>query len=205
MSKSYKTVEKIGSFELIEKKSRFIGVAFPAATVEEAMSIVTDTKKTHYNANHNCFAYQIEKGQLRSSDDGEPSGTAGKPMLEFIQKEEIENVVVIVTRYFGGIQLGTGGLVRAYGGCAKNAIQCANIITKMMYSRYFLSVDYHSSGKIQYEINNQHKIENIEYNVNVDFTILVAEGMEEQFEKMIVEITNGAYRANFIETIFTHG
>ena len=152
MSEEYKAVYEGGEGELIEKKSRFIATVIPAESEEEALAFIEAMKKKYWNATHNCSAYVIgEKGQLkRCSDDGEPSGTAGKPILEVIRGAGLHNIFVVVTRYFGGTLLGTGGLVRAYTESAREGISHSQIITKIYGFKLNLTTDYTGLGKIQY-------------------------------------------------------
>lgn len=193
MKKSFKTINIRATSEIIEKKSRFISNVCPVNSEEEAISFISEIKKQHYNARHNCFAYIIN-GQIpimRFSDDGEPSGTAGKPILDVLINEGLENVVVVVTRYFGGILLGTGGLVRAYGKSAKEGIINGKIVEIDLYSTIYISCDYSISGKIQYEIENSNFILfNTEYTDTVKFTVYVNEIEKENFKKHIINISN---------------
>ena len=133
MLEKYKVVYKGGQDEIIEKKSRFIATVAPVESEEEALAFIEAMKKKYWDARHNCFAYVIgERGQLaRCSDDGEPGGTAGKPMLDVLLGEEVRNVVVVVTRYFGGTLLGTGGLVRAYSSSTQAGLHASVIITRI--------------------------------------------------------------------------
>ena len=131
-----------GEDEFIEKKSRFIGRLWPAETEEEALAKIQEMKKQHYDATHNCWAYIIRDGAVRFSDDGEPGGTAGMPMLQVLQREGLFNVVCVVTRYFGGILLGTGGLVRAYTQAAKLALEAAPSGTMRVCVRLTVTVEY---------------------------------------------------------------
>lgn len=131
-----------GEDEFIEKKSRFIGRLWPAETEEEALAKIQEMKKQHYDATHNCWAYIIRDGAVRFSDDGEPGGTAGMPMLQVLQREGLFNVVCVVTRYFGGILLGTGGLVRAYTQAAKLALEAAPSGTMRVCVRMTVTVEY---------------------------------------------------------------
>lgn len=155
MLDSYIKLVKGGNGEIVEKKSRFIGQIQPVETEEEAYAFIESIKKKHYDARHNCFAFSIgeEMPLLRFSDDGEPQGTAGKPMLEIIQNSGIHNICVVVTRYFGGTLLGTGGLLRAYTEATKAALE--NCSTKLM--QRLIPVDmktnYTDMGKIQYILN----------------------------------------------------
>ena len=152
MLSQYKTVYKGGEGEIVEKKSRFIATVVPVHSEEEALKFVEAMKKKYWNATHNCYAYVIgENHELqRYSDDGEPGGTAGKPMLDVLIGEEIHNAAIVVTRYFGGTLLGTGGLVRAYSAAAKQGLASSVIITKNPGVKLRLATDYAGLGKIQY-------------------------------------------------------
>lgn len=153
----FKTIlEKTVSAEIIEKKSRFIANLFYTESSEEAEKNIKDVKKKYYDAKHNCFAYLIlENNQVikKFSDDGEPSGTAGAPMLEILEKMGIYNVVVIVTRYFGGILLGTGGLVRAYSDSLKKALNLVNIVNKEFGYEANVKLEYSNLEKFKYYCN----------------------------------------------------
>ena len=153
---TYKTLHEFGMDEIIIEKSTFIGYAKPIETEEEALAFVNEIKKKHKDATHNVWAYTIGKHMniQRYSDDGEPQGTAGIPTLEVIKKEDLRNVVVVVTRYFGGIKLGAGGLVRAYTKGAKVGLEAAKIIEKVMYQEIRIKIDYTQLGKVQNEIMN---------------------------------------------------
>ena len=151
MLNTYRTVADFGQDEIIIEKSTFIGYAKPVTTEEEAQAFIQELKKKHRDATHNVPAYVLgEHNDIqRCNDDGEPSGTAGVPVLEVIRKEDLRDVVVVVTRYFGGIKLGAGGLVRAYTKGAKIALEAAGIITKVLYQTVIVSVDYTMLGNLQ--------------------------------------------------------
>ncbi len=194
MLKSFKTVNELAEAEIIEKKSRFIATVKPVSSEEDALEFIASLKKKYWNATHNVFAYQIgERDEIqRQSDDGEPSGTAGLPVLDVLRSEDIKNTAVVVTRYFGGTLLGTGGLVRAYGRCAKEGVLAAKIIKKILYKYIYITVDYNSSGKIQYEtLQNEHIIYNTEYTDKVKFTILCEDDKSDEFIKHITNISSG--------------
>lgn len=156
----YKTVHDFGQDEVIIDKSTFIGYAKPVKTEEEAVAFVNEIKKKHKDATHNVWAYTIGQNMniQRYSDDGEPQGTAGIPTLEVIKKEDLRDVVVVVTRYFGGIKLGAGGLVRAYTKGAKIGLEAAKIIEKVMFREVKVKIDYNQLGKVQNEIMNMNYI-----------------------------------------------
>ena len=153
---NYKTLHKFGVDEYIVEKSTFIGYAKPIKTEEEAVEFINEIKKKHKDATHNVWAYTVGPTMniQRYSDDGEPQGTAGIPTLEVIKKEDLRDVVVVVTRYFGGVKLGAGGLVRAYTKGAKVGLEAAKIIEKVMYKEVKIKVDYNQLGKVQNEIMN---------------------------------------------------
>lgn len=198
MGYCYKALYKGGEGELIEKKSRFIATTLPIASEEEALAFIEAMKKKYWNATHNCSAYVIGRRHelQRCSDDGEPSGTAGRPMLDVLLGEDIHNTAVVVTRYFGGTLLGTGGLVRAYSGAAKAGLEASTIVEKQLGTRLKVQTDYNGIGKIQY-ITAQSGILtlNSEYTDAVNVELLVPSDEEEGLRKKITEATNG--RAKF--------
>ena len=199
MKKSFKTINERATAEIIEKKSRFIANVLPVDTEEEATSFISSIKKQYYDARHNCFAYIIGKDIpiIRFSDDGEPSGTAGKPILDVLQGEGLENVVVVVTRYFGGTLLGTGGLVRAYGKAAKEGIIEAKIVEMDRYREVFINVDYSLVGKIQYEItNNNYILIDTKYTDTVEFSLYIKCDIVEEVIKNIINLTNNTAKIN---------
>ncbi|MNK25442.1 IMPACT family member YigZ [compost metagenome] len=157
MLERYKTVREPGSKEIVIKKSRFIGHIMPAQTESEAIAFIEQVKKEHWNAAHNCFAYMIgERDEIqKQSDDGEPSGTAGKPILEVIRSQGLKNVAIVVTRYFGGIMLGAGGLIRAYTDGAVAAIEAGGAITLVLHRQIYVEVDYTWLGKIENELRTR--------------------------------------------------
>ena len=146
---AYKTVRSEASNEFIERRSRFIGYAKPVTTEDDAISFIHKIKSKNWNATHNVYAYAIREGQIkRYSDDGEPQGTAGIPVLDVILKSEVTNVVIVTTRYFGGVLLGTGGLVRAYSHSASIALEQAQIVTMQQCKLAELTCDYNQYGRI---------------------------------------------------------
>jgi uncharacterized YigZ family protein len=157
MLERYSTVREYNSEEIVIKKSRFIGYAKPVETEEEAVAFIDEVKRLHRSATHNCSAYVVgERDQhQKASDDGEPSGTAGKPILEVIKHKGLKNVAVVVTRYFGGIMLGAGGLVRAYTDGAVAGIEAAGEIVKVLHREVFVDVDYSWYGKLENELHGR--------------------------------------------------
>ncbi len=192
MKDIFKTVNEYASAEIVEKKSKFIGYIKPVETEQEALEFIQMIKKKHYDARHNCFAYIIDNPSIvRFSDDGEPSQTAGKPMLDVLEGNGLKNVVVVVTRYFGGILLGTGGLVRAYSKATKEAIELAKIVEMKTYTEMEISTDYGFLGKIQYIITTKNVITiDTEYTDIVKFYVYVIKEETQDFIDEIINITN---------------
>ena len=176
----------------MEKKSKFIASVAPADTEEEALEFLKEIKSKYPDATHNVYAYIIDENNIfRYSDDGEPSGTAGMPVLDTIRKEGLVDICVVVTRYFGGTLLGTGGLVHAYGSSAKQGLYEADIITRALCNVVCVKVDYTMSGKIQYMTStNNLIIEDVVYGDDVTFYIC---SMLDETEKLIKEITELTY------------
>ena len=183
MVKKFKTITKQNKEEIAEKKSKFIANIFPVENINDAEKIIKDVKKEYFDARHNCIAYRIiDNEQLteRSSDDGEPSGTAGAPMLNILQKYELVNVLVIVTRYFGGILLGTGGLVRAYSESLQKVIESSNIIEKQIGFELKVTIEYNNFEIFKYYCkNNDINIVNTEYLENIVCKIELEEEKKE--------------------------
>jgi len=205
MIETFKTIYKPAAAEITEKKSRFIGHAFPVSNEDEALALLTGIRKEHAKAGHNCFAWQIgEAGRFtRQSDDGEPSGTAGMPILDMLRKEGIQNALVVVTRYFGGTLLGTGGLVRAYGRAAKEAVAASIIIEKILHQKFSINCSYNLSGKLQYEIlQGNHIILDTIYTNVVEFVVLAETPYSNQFVKMIADSSAGQAKTKQLEQIY---
>lgn len=205
MLSQYKTVYCGREAEIVEKKSRFIATVKPVKTEEEAIAFIETLKKKYWNATHNCFAYVIgERFQIqRCSDDGEPSGTAGKPMLDVLLGEEIHDTVVVVTRYFGGTLLGTGGLVRAYQGATKAGLEASTIITKLNGQKAAIQTDYTGLGKIQYILGQRGlTILNSEYTDKVVLEVLLPEAVVKQVTSEIIEGTNGQAVIHMLEECY---
>lgn len=199
-----KTVVKSGTAEITEKKSRFIAYVRPVKSEEEARAFIEEIKKKHYDARHNVFAYQIgEKNELkRFSDDGEPQGTAGMPVLSVLTSEDIKNTAIVVTRYFGGILLGTGGLVRAYTAAAKAGLEDAGVCEIGLYKKFEIQCDYTLSGKIQYELSKgEYFIEDTQFTDKVNYIVIVENSRAEKFKAMITEITSAKAQAEEKETL----
>ena len=183
-----------GQGEIIEKKSRFIATVKPVKSEEEAVSFINETKKKYWDARHNCSAFVIGKRQelTRCSDDGEPAGTAGRPMLDVLLKEDIHDAAVVVTRYFGGVLLGTGGLVRAYQQATKQGLLASDIIEKRDGSILLIRTDYTGIGKLQYLFAREKiTVIDTEYAADVLVKAVIPEADRERIEKIITEQTNG--------------
>ena len=181
-----------GQDEFVEKKSRFIGRVWPAQTEEEALMHIAEMKKQHYDATHNCWAYVIKDGAVRFSDDGEPGGTAGMPMVQVLQKEQLYNIVCVVTRYFGGTLLGAGGLVRAYTKGAKIAIDAAGRSMKRVWSVIYLPIPYNFYERVKLEIAAfDGVIRDTQFGAEVELEILIAQGKAQAFLDRIVDMTAG--------------
>lgn len=187
-------VYKGGQGEITEKKSRFIATVRPVESEDEAVSFINETKKKYWDARHNCSAFVIGKRQelTRCSDDGEPAGTAGRPMLDVLLKENIHNAAVVVTRYFGGVLLGTGGLVRAYQQATKAGLSASEIIEKKDGAVLFIRTDYTGIGRLQY-LFAQDKITVMDtaYEADVLVKAVIPENDKKRIEKTIIEQTNG--------------
>ena len=181
------TIEENVQTEITEKKSKFIANLFYVENVEEAEELIKKTKKKYFDAKHNCIAYRvIEKGQIieKSSDDEEPSGTAGQPMLSILQKNNLANVLIIVTRYFGGILLGTGGLVRAYSSSLLNAIEETKKVTKCLGQELRVELDYNEFENFKYYCKkNKINIIKVEYQEYIECTISLEFNIKEKLMK----------------------
>ena len=189
----YRTLSCQAQDEYIVKHSRFIGYAKPVKTEKEAQEFIAEISKKHWDAKHNVYAYSIREGGIkRYSDDGEPQGTAGMPVLNVILQEDITDCVVVVTRYFGGILLGGGGLVRAYTHSAKIGIDAAGIITLSKWTVCKISCDYTFYGKLETFIRDfGGVIENTDFGENVTLEYRIEKGTEDAFDKKLKDLTNG--------------
>ncbi|MGG1616605.1 YigZ family protein [Paenibacillus sp. NRS-1782] len=194
MLEQYRTVRGSGSKEIVIRKSRFIGHIQPVQTEEEAAAFIERIKKDHWNATHNCSAYMIgERDEIqKQSDDGEPSGTAGKPILEVIRNQKLKNVAIVVTRYFGGILLGAGGLIRAYSDGAVAAIEAGDAITRVLHREIFVELDYTWLGKVENELRNRSiRTGETLFTDKVTLTCLPLAGDAESFSNWITDLTQG--------------
>lgn len=180
----FKTIKENVQAEITEKKSKFICNMYHVESVEEVNDILKKLRKKYHDARHNCYAYRLIKDNIsRSSDDGEPSGTAGIPMLNILNGNDLSNVLVVVTRYFGGILLGTGGLVRAYSLATTKAIECSKIYEQELGVEVSFLVDYKSLEEIKYYLNKiSVKITNLNYGEKIK---IIAEGSKKNIEKIV--------------------
>ena len=189
-----KIVFEGGEDELLEKKSRFIATVKPVDSEEEALEFIAGIKKKYWNARHNCFAFVIgDRHEIqRCSDDGEPQGTAGRPMLDVLLGEDIHNVAVVVTRYFGGILLGTGGLVRAYSKSVQMGLEASQVIEKRSGSRIVIQTDYNGVGKLQYLLGQRGiPIVDSQYTDVVRLELLVEEDAVPELREAVTEAASG--------------
>ena len=193
MDNVYRTIYKYGEDETIIKKSRFIGYAMPIESEEEALDFIDKIKTKHRDATHNVYAYVYGKDSniQRFSDDGEPSGTAGIPALEVIKKEDLRNVVVVITRYFGGTKLGTGGLIRAYTKGAKIGLESGIIIEKVLHIKLKIRIDYTLYGMIEnYLMTKGYIVDEVIYDDAVNIYVYIRFSDEDFFRRTIVDLTS---------------
>jgi len=174
LKESYYSIAKVAEVEVEIKRSKFIAVAAPVDDEAAAISFIEQIKEKHKRATHNVFAYLISEQVMRYSDDGEPAGTAGMPVLEVLKKQNLERTAVVVTRYFGGIKLGAGGLVRAYSDAAKKAIDRAGIVEKRLHREFFIQVAYQLFGAVKRELEQAGGlIQDIAYGEQVSISCLL--------------------------------
>lgn len=202
---SYITLGQYSAEEYIVKKSRFIGYAKPIKTEQDALSFIEEIRKKHWDATHNVYAYSLREGSIkRFSDDGEPQGTAGMPVLNVITQEGITDCVVVVTRYFGGILLGGGGLVRAYSHSAKLAVDGAGVITLVPWLVLEISCDYNLYGKIETLIRDiGGVVGETEFTDNVKLSFRIEKETLNAFDKKLKDLTNGKVDFQVIEEIIS--
>jgi uncharacterized YigZ family protein len=181
-----------GEDEFYEKKSRFIGRVWPVETEEEALAKIQEMKKQHYDATHNCWAYIIKDGAVRFSDDGEPGGTAGMPMLQVLQREGLYNIVCVVTRYFGGILLGAGGLVRAYTKGAKIAVDAAGKSMKRIWTALYIPIPYSYYERVKLEVEAFGGIlRDTQFGADVELEVLMPEAQAQPFLDRLTDLSAG--------------
>lgn len=205
MRNNYKTVKSYGESEIIIQKSRFITYVNRAESEKEAQDFIQSIKQSHRDATHNCSAYIIgEHDQIqKANDDGEPSGTAGFPMLEVLKKQGLKDTVVVVTRYFGGIKLGGGGLIRAYGKATTEGIDAAKVVERKLHNLIKISIDYTWLGKVENEVrNSEYPLKEINYAELVEVFVYSEVENQTNFAEWITEITNGQAKIDIVEKEF---
>ena len=181
-----------GEDEFYEKKSHFIGRVWPVETEEEALARIQEMKKQHYDATHNCWAYIIKDGAVRFSDDGEPGGTAGMPMLQVLQREGLYNIVCVVTRYFGGILLGAGGLVRAYTKGAKIAVDAAGKSMKRVWTALYIPIPYSYYERVKLEVEAFGGIlRDTQFGADIELEVLMPEAQAQPFLDRLTDLSAG--------------
>ncbi|QSX06406.1 YigZ family protein [Sedimentibacter sp. zth1] len=199
----FRTIHDQGFDEIIINKSKFIGYASPIDSEDEAIEFINQIRKTHRDATHNVYAYVYGENSniQRYSDDGEPSGTAGMPVLNVIKLENLKNIAVVVTRYFGGIKLGAGGLVRAYTKGAKIGIESGMIVDKTLFYDVLVEIDYTLLGKVENELSkNQYIIKNKEFMENVKLNILCIEEDIEKLKALMLNITSAKCKISTVNS-----
>lgn len=205
MKEIYTTVEKLAEAEIVEKRSRFIATVKPVLTEGEALEFLNELRQKYWNATHNVYAYIIEENNImRYSDDGEPGGTAGMPVLDILKKEGLTNLIVVVTRYFGGILLGTGGLVHAYSKSAKAGVEAAGILDMVLCREVILECEYTLLGKLQNEFSKWENIIQGEpiYTDKVSFPVYLPVGECDNFCNSITDKTNAQVEISLGDTAY---
>lgn len=205
MRKDYHTIQGYGESELIIQKSRFLTYVSRAETEQQAQDFINNIKEKHKSANHNCSAYIIGEHDSiqKANDDGEPSGTAGVPMLEVLKKQGLQDTVVVVTRYFGGIKLGGGGLIRAYGKATTEGIDAAKVVERKLHHLMKISIDYTWLGKVENEVRNSvYPLKEINYADLVEVMVFTKADEEETFINWMAEMTNGQAKVELVEKEF---
>lgn len=194
---SYRTIRRAVETEFVEKRSRFIGAARPVCTESEALEFIYERRKIHWNATHNVYAYVLRDGQVqRYSDDGEPQGTAGIPVLDMLLKENLTDCAVVVTRYFGGVLLGTGGLVRAYTKSAKMAVEAAEPVEMIMCCRAVIKCDYSQYGRVVSLIPACNGVvADTIYTDSVEIEFVIPRNMVDLLKKELTELSSGGLEA----------
>lgn len=205
MRNDYHTVKGYGESEIIIQKSRFLTYVNRAETEEQAQDFINSIKVKHKDATHNCSAYIIGEHDniQKANDDGEPSGTAGVPMLEVLKKQGIKDTVVVVTRYFGGIKLGGGGLIRAYGKATTEGVTAAKVVERKLHHLMKVSIDYNWLGKVENEVrNSEYPLKDINYADSVEVHVYVKAEDESNFSDWMTEMTNGQCKIEIVEKEF---
>ena len=195
-----------GASEYVEKKSRFLGRAFPVTSEAEAKACLEAVRKAHYDARHNCWCYILKSGQKRYSDDGEPQGTAGQPMLNVLEREGVVDALCVVTRYFGGILLGAGGLCRAYTKATKDALDAAGIAKMQPWLRQQFDIPYALFERVKLLLTQLNgALEDVQYGADITVTCRIPEGADEQLRTALRELSSGSVVPVLLEEIFCAG
>ncbi|MDT2660914.1 YigZ family protein [Enterococcus hulanensis] len=205
MLQNYRTIKEDNQHEIEIKKSRFICFLKRIKSEDEAKNFIQQIKKEHWKANHNCSAFVLgDRNEIqRSSDDGEPSGTAGVPMLEVLKKNDLINVCAVVTRYFGGTKLGAGGLIRAYSGAVAQAIAATGIVEGRLQQEVLVQLDYPNWGKMEKFIANEHlAVKDTQFTDQVAVTCMVDENKTADFENQVTDLLNGQVNFKSGEVIY---
>lgn len=204
MEQAYRTIRAYAEAEFVERKSRFIGSIRPCRTEQEALAFLEEKRKQYWDASHNVYAYVLRNGSTkRCSDDGEPQGTAGRPVLDVLEKEQLVDICVVATRYFGGIMLGAGGLVRAYSHTSKIAVDAAEIVEMCVCHRYRMQFAYPLYGKISYLLPDfSLRVLDTDFAELVTMELLIRGDQAEAFLKQLTELTNGQVTPQLMEESF---
>lgn len=200
--KAYRTPKSESEVEIIINKSRFIGRCFPACSEQEALSILERVRRMHSDASHNCWAYNIRSDIFRFSDDGEPGGTAGMPIMDTLIRSDTQNAIIVVTRYFGGILLGSGGLTRAYSKAASEALARAGAVIMTPCDEIAFSVDYPRYGGLEGFVRSNSIVKQLEFLENVRFNVLVRHELSSGFIADIVEKTDGRVHPEIVSQTY---
>jgi uncharacterized YigZ family protein len=204
MLSHYYTIKNDGQFEIVIKKSRFICTLKRIDSEEEAKEIIQGIKKEHWKASHNFFAYVLHENQMiqRSSDDGEPSGTAGIPMLEVLKVKELYNVLAVVTRYFGGTELGAGGLIRAYSSSVAETLEHIGLVKAILQKEVIVTIDYSLHGKVTHflETNPEFTLKDTLFTENVTLIIMADEDKTLELEEKLINLLSNQCQISFGET-----
>ncbi|MDE7398526.1 MAG: YigZ family protein [Oscillospiraceae bacterium] len=197
----YKTIAERCEARFVEKKSEFIGYLAPVSDEEEAIAFINEIRAEHRKATHNCYAYILRENTIcRHSDDGEPSGTAGVPIFEVLRKAELTDVACVVTRYFGGVMLGAGGLIRAYTRGARDAVDAAKIRVMAMSVELRISLDYALYGRLpQIFAQFDTRVESEEFSQNVEIVLRVREELAESLKSALIDVCNGNIVVDFVQ------
>jgi uncharacterized YigZ family protein len=205
MQQPYYTAKKTAITEIIIQKSRFIGFIGRITSEEEAKSTIEAISKEHWKANHNCYAYVIGEDShiQKASDNGEPAGTAGVPILEVLKKKELRDTIIVVTRYFGGIKLGAGGLIRAYSKSASEAINASGIVERVPIKIFSVTVEYPLYGSVENALlGSDYIIQDTEFTENVKIKIAVRVNLADTFKEWMTNTCSGACNISEVEETF---